>query len=150
MRDGVPLKPPAVPTATALSVIDPRFVGRQEHETAWLEPEPVVALFLQPAMVFPFARKVTLELWLTFMLTVIALRYVAVKTDPASANELNVGAVTGTGRFPDAILRLYLLLRYPLTVTKSELESAWLKTISSAISPVKFKPLPPEPMSMFE
>jgi hypothetical protein len=64
--------------------------------------------------------------------------------------EVKVGGVLSTtGRLLHEILRLYLGLRYPLTVCKFETLRAWLKIIISAISPVKLSPAPPEPISKF-
>ena len=89
----------------------PRLEGRQVQVAEWLEPEPIVGLFLQPGRYFPFAVKVIFEDWLTFAVTTTALLYVAVVAEAAKANELKVGAVYAIGRFAEATFRLYLVFR---------------------------------------
>ena len=97
--------------ALALKEIAPRFDGRQTQVAEKIEPEPEVTKFLQPGMGLLFDKKVIFEDWFTFAVTDTAVRYIAVVAAPAKANVLKVGAVYAIGRFPDAIPKLYLVLR---------------------------------------
>jgi hypothetical protein len=56
--------------AVAVSVTAPRFDGRQEQVATILGDEPLVNLFLHPAIITFLALKVTLDATLTFAVIV--------------------------------------------------------------------------------
>jgi hypothetical protein len=83
--------PAPVGAAVAVSVTAPRIDGRQEQVATMLGDEPVVNLFLHPAIITFFALNVTLDGTLTFAVIVTTCRYVA---DPLKANELKAEVST--------------------------------------------------------
>ena len=66
--------PAPVGDAVAVSVTAPRIDGRQEQVATILGDEPVVNLFLHPAIITFFALKVTLDATLTFAVIVTTCR----------------------------------------------------------------------------
>ena len=78
---------PEVGTAVAVSVTEPLADGRQVHVAEKLEPEPAAVLFLHPAIITFFARKVTFAATLTFAVIVTTVLNAGV---PLIENELKL------------------------------------------------------------
>ena len=81
--------PASVGVAAAVRVRGPLREGFQLQTATMLGEVPVVRTLMQPGILLLFALKVILEATLTLALTTMEVRYVAVKTDPANAKELN-------------------------------------------------------------
>jgi hypothetical protein len=77
--------------AVAVSVTAPLVDGRQEQVATILGDEPVVNLFLHPAIITPLALKVTLDATLTFAVIVTTVLKEAL---PLKAKELKAEVST--------------------------------------------------------
>lgn len=78
----------SVGVITAVRVTVPRVVGLHEHVAVIFGEVPPVNFLMQPAILFPFARKVTREDIETVMAIFVVVLYVAVEVPEDSPNEL--------------------------------------------------------------
>ena len=83
--------PAPVGVAVAVSVTAPLVEGRHEHVATILGDEPVVNLFLHPAIITFLALKVTLDATLTLAVIVTT---VLKEADPLNAKELKAEVST--------------------------------------------------------
>jgi hypothetical protein len=82
------VSPPEIGTAVAVTFITPLRFGFQLQVAMIFGVEPVVRTFIHPGILFPFAKKVTLEAISKLAFMLIEVLYEAVLTSPDMANEL--------------------------------------------------------------
>ena len=79
-----PVIPAPVGADAAVNITCPRFEGLQTQLTEWLEPEPVVDLFLHPGNILLLIRNVIFDATLTVAVMTTAVLKVAVVAPLAS------------------------------------------------------------------
>jgi hypothetical protein len=82
------MSPPEIGTAVAVKLITPLRLGFQLQVAIIFGVEPVVRTLIHPGILFPFAKKVTLEAISILAFMLIEVLYEALLTLPDKANEL--------------------------------------------------------------